>query len=262
MSRFNLATGVLTSTTFKRASTLSTLPKFSPLYQQIKDLLLKQLDDGVWKSGQVLPSEMELAAQMDVSQGTVRKAIDELVAENLLVRHQGKGTYVATHSAEGVPHRFLRLRPNIGERQPADSTVLSCTLSTPSANIALDLDLPPDTQAILVERVLSFSDKATVFEKVWLNQTLFPGITTERLTQMGKTFYAILETDFGVRATRAEEQIRAAIAPAEVLKILDLKKGEPVLQVTRISYSYKQQVVDVRESWYVTQDCYYWNDLL
>jgi len=71
-------------------------PAFSPLYQQIKALILQSLQQGEWKPGEAIPSEMDLAARFRVSQGTVRKAIDELAAENLVVRRQGKGTFVAT----------------------------------------------------------------------------------------------------------------------------------------------------------------------
>ena len=73
-------------------------PSFSPLYQQIKGLIVRGLEGGEWKPGESIPSEIELAARFKVSQGAVRKAIDELSAENLLVRRQGKGTFVATHA--------------------------------------------------------------------------------------------------------------------------------------------------------------------
>src|SRR5215216_2773816 len=86
-------------------------PAFSPLYQQIKALITRSLQAGEWRPGEAIPSEIELAARFKVSQGTVRKAIDELAAENLLVRRQGKGTFVATHAEEHVQYRFLRLMP-------------------------------------------------------------------------------------------------------------------------------------------------------
>src|SRR3569832_1448704 len=82
-------------------------PAFSPLYQQIKELILQSLQAGEWKPGEAIPSEIDLAARFRVSQGTVRKAIDELTAENLVVRRQGKGTFVATHSEQHVRYRFL-----------------------------------------------------------------------------------------------------------------------------------------------------------
>jgi arylsulfatase A-like enzyme len=82
-------------------------PAFSPLYQQIKSLLLQSLQSGEWKSGAAIPSELDLAARYRVSQGTVRKAIDELAVENLLVRRQGKGTFVATHAEDQNPKQYL-----------------------------------------------------------------------------------------------------------------------------------------------------------
>src|ERR1700752_1364219 len=101
-------------------------PAFSPLYQQIKGLILQSLQAGEWKPGEAIPSEMDLAARYRVSQGTVRKAIDEIAAENLVVRRQGKGTFVATHAEQHVQYRFLRLVPDDGDLDgegPAHRTI-------------------------------------------------------------------------------------------------------------------------------------------
>src|SRR4051794_26549380 len=104
----------------------SATPAFSPLYQQIKGLILQSLQAGEWKPGEAIPSEMDLAARFRVSQGTVRKAIDELAAENLVVRRQGKGTFVATHAEQHVRYRFLRLVPRAGGGGPAQRGILQC----------------------------------------------------------------------------------------------------------------------------------------
>src|SRR6187402_3773295 len=114
-------------------------PAFSPLYQQIKDLILQSLEAGEWKPGESIPSEMELAGRFRVSQGTVRKAIDELAAENLVVRRQGKGTFVATHSERHVQYRFLRLLPDsgdVGSEGPAERVIIDCRRVRASAEIA------------------------------------------------------------------------------------------------------------------------------
>ena len=92
-------------------------PAFSPLYQQIKSLLLNGLRLGEWKPGELIPSEVELAGRFKVSQGTVRKAIDELATGHLLIRKQGKGTFVATHSADNMKLRFLRLTSIDGQKE-------------------------------------------------------------------------------------------------------------------------------------------------
>ena len=77
-------------------------PSFRPLYEQIKILLTQSLIAGEWRPGESIPSEIELASRFRVSQGTVRKAIDELAADNILVRRQGTGTFVATHAEAHV----------------------------------------------------------------------------------------------------------------------------------------------------------------
>src|SRR5205085_6359754 len=119
----------------------SATPAFSPLYQQIKGLILQSLQAGEWKPGEAIPSEMELAARFRVSQGTVRKAIDELAAGNLVVRRQGKGTFVATHAEHHVQYRFLKLVPDSGDEGPAQREILDCRRVRASAEIARALQL-------------------------------------------------------------------------------------------------------------------------
>src|SRR3954471_13147626 len=122
----------------------SATPAFSPLYQQIKGLILQSLEAGEWKPGEAIPSEMDLAARFRVSQGTVRKAIDEIAAENLVVRRQGKGTFVATHAEQHVRYRFLRLVPDSGDPNsegPANRTIVECKRARASADIARALAL-------------------------------------------------------------------------------------------------------------------------
>ena len=118
------------------AAAPATSPTFSPLYQQIKALITHSLESGEWKPGEIIPSEVELAVRFKVSQGTVRKAIDELAADNLLVRRQGKGTFVATHNEDRAQFRFLRLLADDGAEHPHVSRLLECRRLRASADIA------------------------------------------------------------------------------------------------------------------------------
>ena len=118
-------------------------PSFSPLYQQIKGLILRGLQAGEWRPGEAIPSEIDLAARYKVSQGTVRKAIDELAAENLLMRRQGKGTFVSTHAEERVQYRFLRLTPDLPiQQEPSQREFLDCRRLKAPADVAKVLNLP------------------------------------------------------------------------------------------------------------------------
>lgn len=236
-------------------------PTFSPLYRQIKALITQSLESGEWRPGDVIPSEVDLAARYGVSQGTVRKAIDELAADNLLVRRQGKGTFVATHHEDRVQVRFLRLLPDDGEMRPHVSDVLECRRVRAPADIARQLDLKPAEPVVQIKRVLRFEGPPVVFDEIWLPGATFRGLTMERLAGYKGPFYAMFETEFGTRMIRASEKVRAVAAQAQVAALLGVKEGEPLLSVERLSYTYGDRPVEVRRGYYVTSQYHYQNDL-
>ena len=172
------------------AEILATTPAFSPLYQQIKGLILQSLQSGEWKPGESIPSEIELAGRYRVSQGTVRKAIDELASDNLLVRRQGKGTFVATHAEQHVQYRFLKLVPdtgNLDSEGPAQREIVDCKRLRATADIARALALRSGDPVLQVRRVLSFAGAPTILEDLWLPGNPFKGLTAERLReQLGR----------------------------------------------------------------------------
>jgi GntR family transcriptional regulator len=166
------------------ASLPGAVPAFSPLYQQIKGLILQGLQAGEWKPGEAIPSEMELAARYRVSQGTVRKAIDELSTENLLTRRQGKGTFVTTHAEEQVQYRFLKLVPDGQDtpgQEPAQRTIIDCKRVRAGADVSRALRLRGGEPVLQVRRVLSFSGVPAILEDLWLPGGPFKGLTAERL---------------------------------------------------------------------------------
>jgi GntR family transcriptional regulator len=242
-----------------------TTPSFSPLYQQIKALLTKSLQDGEWKPGEVIPSETELAARFRVSQGTVRKAIDELAIENLLVRRQGKGTFVATHAEAGTQYRFLRLAPDDGPSGDMQRRFLDCRRMRAPAEIARALALEAGEAAVQVRRLLlagpSADARPVVLDDIWLPATLFEGLTAERLSQYRGPMYALFETEFGVRMIRAEEKIRALAAGADEAAALGLRPGAPLLLVDRLSFTYGDRPVEWRRGLYNTAAHHYRNEL-
>ena len=239
-------------------------PAFSPLYQQIKVLILKSLQAGEWKPGDLIPSEMELAVRFRVSQGTVRKAIDELAAENLVIRRQGKGTFVATHSAQQVQYRFLRLMPDSGDvigEGPAERQIVDCKRLRAPADIARSLALQTGDAVLQLRRVLAFQGTPTIVEDVWLPGGPFKGLTAERLASYGGPMYALFETEFGVHMVRAEEKIRAIAADEVASKLLELPQGAPLLSVERVAYTYNDVPMELRRGLYRTDTHHYKNAL-
>jgi GntR family transcriptional regulator len=236
-------------------------PAFSPLYQQIKGLILQSLQAGEWKPGEAIPSEMELAARFRVSQGTVRKAIDELAAENLVQRRQGKGTFVSTHAEQHVRYRFLRLVPDSGDEGAAQRSILDCRRVRAAADIARALALRTGDAVVQVRRVLSFGGVPTILEDMWLPGTTFKGLTAEQLAAHEGPTYALFEVQFGVRMVRAEEKIRAVPADGHHEELLAVAAGTPLLSVERLSYTYKDVPMELRRGLYRTDTHHYRNEL-
>jgi GntR family transcriptional regulator len=238
-----------------------TSPTFSPLYQQIKALITKSLQSGEWKPGELIPSEIELANRFKVSQGTVRKAIDELATENLVVRRQGKGTFVATHHEARAQFRFLRLMPDLGEPHHADNKILDVKRLRAPAEVARLLDIKSGDSVIFIKRVQSFDGAPTIVEELWLPGVIFKGLTAERLDQYKGPMYGLFETEFGTRMIRASEKIRAVSADLGTAELLKISVNAPLLSVERVSYTYGDRPVEVRRGLYLTEHHHYQNEL-
>jgi len=234
---------------------------YSPLYKQIKRLLVDSLRRGEWKPASAIPSELELASRFQVSQGTVRKAIDELSAENLLVRRQGKGTYVATHHAPRSQYRFLRLLADNGEVPAAHSQFLDCRRVRAPADVAALLDLKAGASVVFVQRLLRFGNAPVVLDDLWLPGQLFRGLSFERLAQYTGPLYGLFETEFGVPMVRADERLRAVAADERCAPPLEVAPGSPLLLVERVSFTYGDRPVEVRRGLCVTRGHYYHNAL-
>ncbi len=238
-------------------------PAFSPLYQQIKALMVRDLQAGVWRPGEAIPSETELAVRFKVSQGTVRKAIDELATDNLLVRRQGKGTFVATHAEQTTQYRFLRLQPDDGVTDGGTQRrFIDCRRLRAPADVARSLGLRSGDAAIQIKRVLSLRGVPVVFDEIWLPAAPFKGLTAERLSGYRGPMYGLFESEFGVRMIRAEEKIRAVAADAQSAELLAVAVGAPLLSVERLSLSYGDKPVELRRGLYNTASHHYRNELI
>ena len=237
------------------------VPNFLPLYQQIKNLLTRSLQAGEWKPGEAIPSEVELAARFKVSQGTVRKAIDELATENLLVRRQGKGTFVATHAEEHTQYRFLRLMPDEGTPAGMQRRLIDVRRMRAPADVARALALNAGEPALQLRRLLLSGERPVVLDDIWLPGHLFKGLSAEKLQGYRGPMYSLFEVEFGVHMVRAEEKIRALAATAEDAEVLAVSAGAPLLSVERLSFTYGDKPVELRRGLYNTATHHYRNEL-
>ena len=241
----------------KKAAT----PSFRPLYEQIKILLTQSLVAGEWKPGEAIPSEMELASRFRVSQGTVRKAIDELASEHILLRRQGKGTFVASHNEPSYQYRFLRVTPDSGEKPQPHNVFFGLERGKASGDAAHALGLKPGTPVVSFRRVMSFASKPVILDEIVFAADQFPGLTLAELEEFRGSVYSFYETVFGVRMIRAEERLRAVAADGFAAAHLKVAKGTPLLCVDRIAFTYGDKPVEWRRGLCLTNGFSYYNEL-
>ncbi|MGP9818810.1 GntR family transcriptional regulator [Salinarimonas sp. NSM] len=231
---------------------------YRPLYRRVRDVLVKRIGDGVWQAGAAIPSEPELAADLGVSQGTVRKALDAMAAERLVVRRQGRGTYVARHDDARILFQFFKLVPDDGPARFPTSRFLSVGTGRADAAEATRLALARGTRVVRLERVRALDGRECVHERIVVEKARFPDLDKRDLPNNLYEMYANL---YGVSVGRAVERLKAIEAPARIAEALGVSPGAPLLQVDRIATAIDGAPVEWRLSLCRTERVHYASDL-
>lgn len=204
-----------------------------PLYQQVDNIIRQRLIDNEWMPGDALPSEMQLAAELSVSQGTVRKALNDLVAENLLFRRQGLGTFVSEHTERRALFLYFSIVGNDGSRILPVSRILSCEERIATAAEAEKLQLQPSEMVVHFRRIRFFNDVPTIVESITLPLEHFPGFGTE--VEPPNNLFRFYQSEYGVTVAKAEEHLQAVSASSEEAKLLGIEIGRPLLEIDRLA---------------------------
>lgn len=219
-----------------------------PLYRVAKRALLQAIESGACPPGDTLPSESELAAAFGISIGTLRKAVDELVAEHILVRRQGRGTFVATHNADRFLFQFFHVERSDGLREAPTLDLVSFDRQRADEEAAAALQLRPGDPVILAENRLLLQGDAVIHDRLTLPAALFKGLSEKRFRERPGTIYQLYQSDFGITVTRAIERARAGAADRSAARVLGLAVGVPVMQVRRTALTFGDRPVEFRLS--------------
>jgi len=230
-------------------------PGYRPLYRQVYDILVRKIAEGAWKPGEMLPSEQALAREMGVSHGTVRKVLDALTAENLLLRRQGKGTFVAEHNQDRALFRFFHIARPGGERLVPEAAHVKVR-SRPCRTAEREkLKLRKGEAVFEIARLRLIGGKPVIRETIILPQRLFPRL--DRIGALPNTLYSLYQSQFGITIATAREELRAAAATKADQASLGVKAGSPILVIGRVALSLTDQPVEWRESRVRTDDLVY-----
>lgn len=230
-----------------------------PLYLQVRERLVRRLIDGDWQPGDLIPSEMQLATEYQVSQGTVRKAIDTMVRENLLRRRQGRGTFVATSDDDLFVFQFFRLQRDEGARVQPSSRVLSVSRAPAPPRIAPALGLAPGAEVLRIRRVRHLAGTPALVERIFLDPRRFGDFPTARETP--NNLYDLYSRRWGITIGRTEERLKAVAADADEGRHLGCAPGTPLLQIERVARDLEDAPTEYRLSRCLTADFHYFNQL-
>lgn len=223
-----------------------------PLFRAVKRALLRAIEAGEVAPGDTVPSEGELAAAFGVSVGTLRRAVDDLVAEHILVRRQGRGTFVATHNSDRFLFQFFHVERSDGLREAPEVELVSFERTRLDDDAAAALAARAGEPAIMIENRLRLQGRAVVHDRITVPAALFRGLTEKRLRERSSTIYQLYQAEFGITVVRAQERLRAVGADRAAARVLGVPVGQPVLQVRRVALGLGDQPVEWRISTVVT----------
>ena len=217
-----------------------------PLYAQVRERLIERIRSGEWKPGQLIANEFEIAAEFGVSQGTARKAIGALASEGLVVRRQGRGTFVVEHTPAHELFRFFNLFDEAGAALIPDSRDMKSSLALASAEERKALALDAHARVIRIARTRTCDGAPLISETIALPEALFPGLAEQ--SQMPNTLYDLFQKVYGVLVTRTDDRLSAVAAEEETAAVLGVAPGTPLLRIDRTAFGLDDTPVEWRVS--------------
>jgi GntR family transcriptional regulator len=217
-----------------------------PLYAQVRETLIDRIKTGLWKPGQLIPNEFEVAAEFGVSQGTARKAIDTLAADGLVIRRQGKGTYVVEHTPAQVLFRFFHVYDENGRQALPDSPSVRPRVVDATPEQRAILELEAGAKVIQIDRDRTCAGKAFSVETIVLPEALFPALAA--VDAVPNTLYDMFQRQYGILVGRADDKLTAIAAGKTDAALLGIAPGAPLLQIDRITYDIDGRPIEWRVS--------------
>ena len=219
-----------------------------PLYEQVRARLIEAISAGRWRAGEPIPSEAELAAGFGVSIGTLRKAVDALVAERALVRRQGKGTFVTQHDGSRLMFHFFHIVGRDGSKEYPEVRMLAFARGRATGAEAEALGVAPHDKVVRIRNLLSLAGRPSIVDDISLPAALFPGLTEKLFRARTNTIYHLYQSRYGINVLRTDERLRAVLASREMAELLRVAPGAPLLEIRRVALTFRERPVELRLS--------------
>ena len=233
----------------------------TPLYKEVKRLLTETISAGEWKPGNAIPAEWKLAERFNVAVGTVRKAVDELVNVNILIRQQGRGTFVAAHNRARLMFHFFHIVRNDGSKLTPEVVMLSFGSGVADDEEAAHLGINARAKVFRIRNVLRLATDPIIFDTIVIPQALFPKLTAAKFSNRPNTIYHLYQSAYGITVVRSAERLRARPADVESAGVLGIKMRTPLLEIRRVAMTFNDAPVEFRRSLVNTEQYEYFSDL-
>lgn len=217
-----------------------------PRYQLIRDDLVRRIADGEWSPERAIPTEADLCVAYEVSIGTLRKAIDLLVAEGVVTRTQGKGTFVRRPRFDSSLFRFFRFKSADGRPVQPTGKVLSRKIAKPGEAIREALQMKPAEKSIHLSRVRLIDSVAVLREEIWLSRPRFDALATLPLDEFGDLMYPLYERVCRQIVASATETLTVEQATEDDATTLRVEVGSPVILVQRVASDFAGTPIEWR----------------
>ena len=215
--------------------------------------MTRRLATGEWKPGAAIPTETRLKEEFGVAIGTIRRAVDELVAQNMLVRQQGRGTFVATHNRDRLLFHFFHIERRDGYKEYPDVRLHDFERVRLGREVAALLGMHEGDRAVRFRNTLSLEGQKIMLDEITVPESLFPRLTEKKLRERNSTLYNLYQDQYRITVVRTSQRLGGGLVPREVARALEVPVGLPVLVIRRIAFAYHDRPVEYRVSYVDTR---------
>ena len=231
-------------------------------YEEVKQKITEDLVRGRYPMGQALPAEKDLSKELDVSIGTLRKAVDELVAEGIVVRRQGRGTYVAEHDLKRLLYYFFHVvKHDVDKKANPRVDLVSLNTAVATKEEASKLNIKEGAPVWRLVNCLYLEERCVMIDQITLDKKRFKNLTRAEFINREGSIYQLYQMKYGQTVVRSSERLRASLASKQHAEWLDIKPNSPVLVIRRVALGIQDDPIEWRISTLNTNQYEYFSEL-
>ena len=231
-------------------------------YEEVKQKITEDLVRGRYPMGQALPAEKDLSKELDVSIGTLRKAVDELVAEGIVVRRQGRGTYVAEHDLKRLLYYFFHVvKHDVDKKANPRVELVSLNTAVATKEEASKLNIKEGAPVWRLVNCLYLEEHCVMIDQITLDKKRFKNLNRAEFINREGSIYQLYQMKYGQTVVRSSERLRASLVSKQHAEWLDIKPNSPVLVIRRVALGIQDDPIEWRISTLNTNQYEYFSEL-